>query len=120
MEPIENNEDLIEAEQPGESPAEEKPGARPALTINIHSWATPIVGLVALLLGLLGGFFLRPLIVPAPEAQTSGSTANPQETVSPDQAAQRQALMSQLIAQTRHFKGSPDAPVTIIEFSDFQ
>jgi protein-disulfide isomerase len=29
-------------------------------------------------------------------------------------------LMTALVAQTRHFKGDPEAPVTIIEFSDFR
>jgi protein-disulfide isomerase len=34
--------------------------------------------------------------------------------------AEQQAMMEQFIADTRHFKGDPDAPVTIIEFSDFR
>lgn len=120
MEPTENNEDFIEEIQPVEDPPDEKPTQGPALTINIQSWATPIVGIIALLLGLLGGFFLRPLIAPAPEPQAAGSSVNTPQPGAPDQAAQRQALMSEIVAQTRHFKGSPDAPVTIIEFSDFQ
>lgn len=38
----------------------------------------------------------------------------PEEPVSQDQ------LMDMLIEETNHFKGNEDAPVTIIEFSDFQ
>lgn len=38
----------------------------------------------------------------------------------PTAATNRRALMDAVVADTRHFKGSPDAPVTIIEFSDFQ
>lgn len=49
----------------------------------------------------------------AQDAPVQGS-ANPQQQRSPDE------IMEQLIANTRHFKGDPDAPVTIIEFSDFR
>jgi protein-disulfide isomerase len=38
----------------------------------------------------------------------------------PEAAATPDELMAMLIEQTRHFQGDPDAPVTIIEFSDFQ
>jgi len=34
----------------------------PALTINIQSWWTPIIGVVLLIVGLLAGYFARPLI----------------------------------------------------------
>lgn len=33
---------------------------------------------------------------------------------------EREAVMQVATAQTRHFKGDLDAPVTILEFSDFQ
>jgi protein-disulfide isomerase len=29
-------------------------------------------------------------------------------------------LMDAVVAQTRHFKGDPNAPVTIVEFGDFK
>ena len=35
---------------------------RPAITINVQSWATPIVGVVMLIVGLLGGYYGRPLV----------------------------------------------------------
>jgi protein-disulfide isomerase len=34
--------------------------------------------------------------------------------------AQQQELMTAVVERTRHFHGDPNAPVTIIEFSDFQ
>jgi hypothetical protein len=37
-----------------------------------------------------------------------------------EQPANLQELMAYLLPQVRHFKGDPAAPVTIIEFSDFQ
>lgn len=35
-------------------------------------------------------------------------------------AASQQELMETIVAQTRHFRGDPNAPVTMIEFGDFQ
>ena len=103
----------LELEQTPE-PVKEKP----AITISVQSWATPIVGLVMLIAGLFGGYALRPLLddqaVPPdvslrqqPSQDGAGAAGNPQ-------------LMEYLVSQTRHFRGDPDAPVTLIEFSDFQ
>ncbi len=118
---------------------------RPALTITIASWATPIVGLVALVIGLLGGYALRPLITPGANGETEAEVVAP--TRAPTQVAENQPvggeesevqtglqepqatlpaitgpeeLMDFLVSQTKHFRGEADAPVTIIEFSDFQ
>jgi protein-disulfide isomerase len=49
---------------------------------------------------------------PPTSAATAASETN-EPTPSPTQ-------QEYIISQTRHFKGDPDAPVTIIEFSDFQ
>lgn len=104
------------------------PPRQPALVIQVYSWATPIIGVVMLVLGLALGYFGRPLINPSlPE-----TSATPIAQAQPDQGtptaaegesvttADRQEMMNYLIAQTKHFKGDPDAKVTIIEFSDYQ
>ncbi len=113
-----------------ELPAEE--AKSPALTINIASWATPIVGLVMLVVGLAGGFFLRPVVLPSDAATpasaedvssaSTGAQQTSQQTPQAQQpsAADRQALMDALVPQVRHFKGDAGAPITVIEFSDFQ
>lgn len=54
----------------------------------------------------------------AANASTTDTTASSADTAA-RQAATKQ-LMDMLISQTRHFKGDPNAPVTMIEFSDFQ
>jgi hypothetical protein len=59
-----------------------------------------VVAPLMLIIGVLIGFFGRPLVLP------EKSTGN--------------SVVDQLIAQTRHFKGNANAPVTILEFSDFQ
>lgn len=111
-------------------PKRTPPPTTPALTINIQSWATPLVGILMLIVGLLGGYFGRPLLntpilteateVPSAAQPTSPAANVPAEPVTEDQAARQQQLMELVVAQTRHFKGAEDAPIMLIEFSDFQ
>jgi protein-disulfide isomerase len=76
-----------------------------------------------LVVGLAAGYFLRPLLpLPgasalAPETASSGAVSPAEET---QVAADSAALMAALVQQTRHFIGDANAPVTIIEFADFQ
>lgn len=111
-----------------------KPSTSPALVINVQSWATPVVGLLMLVVGLLAGYFIHPLIAErfasetpiaaAPANTPAGevpSAANPTSQATAAQApANLQELMDYMVPQLRHIKGDPEAAVTIIEFSDFQ
>lgn len=101
---------IVEDAEPPTQPADARP-----------SWVpTAVVGVVMLVVGVLAGYFGRPLVTPQPVAPTpvvvadSGAT-NP-STSNPSSAA----LMDAVVAQTRHFKGDPAAPITIVEFGDFQ
>ena len=92
-----------------------------AVIINIQSWATPIVGLAMLVIGLVGGYYLRPLTLAQSTNTTTASIVSPPASIpTTDPSEAQQSLMEGLIPRTRHFKGDPDAPVTIIEFGDFQ
>jgi len=104
----------LESEQAPEKSVKEKP----AITISVQSWATPIVGLVMLILGLFGGYAIRPML----DDQTEQPDVSLRQQPSQDSAgtAGNPQLMEYLVSQTRHFHGDPDAPVTLIEFSDFQ
>lgn len=89
---------------------------KPAITISVQSWATPIVGLVMLIAGMFGGYALRPLL----DDQTEQTDVSLRQQPSQDSVAGNPQLMEYLVSQTRHFRGDPDAPVTLIEFGDFQ
>ena len=109
----------FEDETPAEEISQEEPIHQPektALTIHIHSWATPIVGLLMLVIGLAGGYFLRPTVTPLLGKATLTPTAS--EEVS--SGASQPGLKDYVVAQTTHFLGDENAPVTVIEFSDFQ
>jgi hypothetical protein len=102
---------------------------KPALTIVIQSWATPIFSALMLVLGLLGGYFLRPWLEdklnPIPTRTAVQAVAQPTAAavdsgVTIPQVNSAEELMDYLVSQAVHFKGDENAPVTIIEFSDFQ
>ena len=80
---------------------------------RLNPLTTLVVGLAV---GVLAGFFGRPLLTPRP--------LNNPAVVTPEEAAGQATLpagvMEAVVAQTRHFKGDAQAPVTIIEFGDFQ
>jgi len=112
-------------------------GGKPALTVVVQSWWTPALAVIMLVVGLLAGYFGRPLlakdtaadgdvaaaantpvITTAPIAQGSVPTS----TTNPTLAAigNQEQLRAYLTGETTHFLGEPDAEVVIIEFSDFQ
>ena len=118
----------LEPDEPGEGTP--RPESKPAaFTLVIQSWTTPIVGIIMLVAGLFGGYYGRLLLSPEtssvtvvgnPSTDTGSSVPITAPTPDKERAAQQQGLMSAVIEGTRHFRGDPDAPVTIIEFSDFQ
>ncbi len=95
-----------------------------ALTITIQSWATPVVGLVMLVLGLLAGYYGRPMLA-SEDPVAAGASVATAGTDSSSAASRvsdpdRAAVMEALLPRVRHFRGDPEAPITMIEFSDFQ
>jgi len=126
-EPVKRRKKLVAAEEPEPMEAQKEPALietqkQPAMIITIQSWATPIVGLVMLVLGLLVGYYMRPLILAQSSNATIASSVITTAAAIPtaDQSEAQQNLMASLIPKTRHFKGDPNAPVTMIEFGDFQ
>ena len=119
---VESTETIEETKRPEQKPA--------AFTLVIQSWATPVIGIAMLIVGLLGGYYLRPVLSPPPTpvsavagnpTSDSGSVPTvPTSTPDAERAAQEQELMAAVVERTRHFLGDSNAPVTIIEFSDFQ
>jgi len=68
-----------------------------------------------LIIGLLGGYYGRPLVSDTKEPITVS------QSIAPSQAgAGNEEVMAYLVSQARRFRGDPDAPVTLIEFGDFQ
>ncbi len=80
--------------------------------------STALIGVLALVLGLFLGYVGRGEF--GPEARAAKATASAVAMLEQTQAAGNQELVKYLSEQTRHFKGDANAPVTIIEFSDYQ
>jgi len=108
--------------------------AKPALTVVIQSWWTPVVALVMLVVGLVGGYFGRPLLAKTtgidgevsagltPSAVATVTQVVQQSSGDPtyDAISSQQEFMDYVVSHTMNFKGDPNATVTIIEFSDYQ
>jgi protein-disulfide isomerase len=120
-------------------------GEKPSVVIVFQSSMTLVVGLIKLVIGLALGFVSYAGLMNRPAAVAASPTAAvlpPTETVmrntpaptatlsevsvaptAPGGDATQQSADAQIaaaVARTRHFMGDPDAPVTIIEFADFQ
>ncbi|MFQ5595613.1 MAG: hypothetical protein ACE5HA_15810 [Anaerolineae bacterium] len=103
-----------------------KPAPR-TVSLRVDLLVTLVAGL---LVGMVIGYVGRPLLAPEPQRAAQPqveSVADASTPTSPTAAAassadnsSAQSLMDSMVAQTRHLRGNPDAPVTIIEFSDFQ
>ncbi len=125
-EPVKRRKKLVAPEEPAPLEVQEESAPveaqkQPAVTITIQSWATPIVGVAMLVLGLLVGYYLRPFILAqSSNATTASIVTAPVAIPTTDQTETQQSLMASLIPKVRHFKGDQNAPVTIIEFGDFQ
>jgi len=125
-EPVKRRKKLAVSETPEQMEMRREPAPietqkQPAATITIQSWATPIIAVVMLVIGLLVGFYVRPFTRAGSQPAAVQPNSAPQVTIpTADNSVAQQQLMETIIAQTRHFKGDPNAPVTIIEFGDFQ
>ncbi|NJP04667.1 MAG: DsbA family protein [Chloroflexaceae bacterium] len=80
---------------------------------------TIIVGAVMFVIGVMIGY-LGGSSTTVQTAQGPTATTTTTETASTNNVPTQNQLMDIVVESTRHFKGDPDAPVTIVEFSDFQ
>lgn len=83
------------------------------------SWkVSALVGVLMLAVGLVLGYLGRGQF--GPEMRSAKATEAAQAAVVETQAAGNAEMMEFLKKNTRHFRGDANAPVTIIEFSDYQ
>jgi protein-disulfide isomerase len=80
-------------------------------------WLLLIVGLCV---GVLGGFYLRPLVMPEDAEASAAPVVEAKGLDEVDRAAMQQVVMDTVLDTARHFEGDPNAPVTLVEFGDFK
>lgn len=100
-----------------------EPPQTPALRRKVRPSAIFVFGIIlGTVLGILGtniyNFFNNLPATTDTQSETEGAVGVAEATSEPQSAAV--TLLDIVAEQTRHFKGDPDAPITIIEFSDFK
>jgi|GEM_PF-900174 len=81
-----------------------------------RSWMLLLVGI---LVGAFGGFYLRPLVIPEPDPADAAPLAEVEDSGQMNAPDPHQSVMLAVIAGARHFYGDENAPVTLVEFADF-
>jgi protein-disulfide isomerase len=113
--------EFVEIEPP--APTDEDTAPKPAQEtggteksgVSPNPWLLLVIGL---LVGGLAGFYLYPLVIP--ETVTAvGPLAAVEESAEINKPDPHQAVMLAVIAGARHFQGDENAPITLIEFGDF-
>ncbi len=99
----------------------QKGSERPAISIVIHSWDTVLACFATLVIGLVMGFFARPLLtISAPTPAPAARAQEDQNAFETKANADPKGIMITALKQVKHFMGSENAPVTMLEFADFQ
>jgi protein-disulfide isomerase len=82
-----------------------------------NPWYLLVIGL---LVGGLAGFYLRPLVMGTLDAEDdTPPLAQVESSGQINEGDPHQQVMMTVIANARHFYGDPNAPVTLVEFGDF-
>jgi protein-disulfide isomerase len=75
---------------------------------------------IGLLVGGLAGFYLYPVVSSAPDpVEAAPPMAEAESSAEINEGDPHQQVMLAVIANARHFYGDPNAPVTLVEFGDF-
>lgn len=97
----------------------------PSRSKNYLGWGLFL--LAGLLVGAAFGYRLGQeqrepvqVVVTATPGTAAQAGAPSAETLTDKEPALPRSLMDVVLADARHFQGSPNAPVTMIEFSDFK
>ncbi|MEW5956247.1 MAG: DsbA family protein [Chloroflexota bacterium] len=109
----------------------EVPAAHRLTTPPPHNWRYFIAGMglaiVAMLLGAVLGYLARPAlesasfgIAAAPQSPGGPASAAASSAAAPPAARSAANLIAEVVQTGGHSPGSPDAPVVIVEYSDFQ
>jgi hypothetical protein len=91
---------------------------RPGRTAN--TWKIVLPAFSILLLVLAGASVLGQRETSLAERITGGQSVNDGEAGEQEAASKLVEVSDALFSNTRHIMGDPSAPVTLIEFSDFQ
>lgn len=88
---------------------------------RIGRWAWTIsLTFLAFVLGGIGGYYVRPYLDEPAPAATGARAAASAEPPASSVANPPSNLSEAAVRRTRHWRGDTSAPVTIVEFGDFQ